>query len=128
MIDLIVILPNRCCRSGVTDAVHTRVFQTSISSRLLIQTEERGCPSTETMGLFEHGKRELLQGRCTNEHVFHDSSGLFTMYHSEPKWCNTPPLYFLTRTLITPNALLLNSSYSSVGISLNRQPIWRVGA
>ena len=46
------------------------VVQPSVPHTLLVQTEQRGRPCTETVGLLEHSQRELLQTKNTKtQHV-----------------------------------------------------------
>lgn len=67
-----------CCGYGGAGEVQTSVPHTLLVVRLLVETEKRGCPRTETVGLLEHSQRELLQTKSTNvPHVFYDSSYLF---------------------------------------------------
>lgn len=46
--------------------VQTSVPHTLLVVNLLAETEKRGCPRTETVGLLDHGQRELLQTKSTN--------------------------------------------------------------
>lgn len=71
VIHLVVVMLSGCCGYGGAGEVQTSVPHTLLVVRLLVDTEKRGCPRTETVGLLEHSQRELLQTKSTNvPHVF----------------------------------------------------------
>ncbi len=84
-----------CCGYGGAGEVQTSVPHTLMVVRLLVETEKRGCPRTETVGLLEHSQRELLQTKSTNVlHVFfmthHTYFSLQRLLYSTQGWCVSP--------------------------------------
>lgn len=65
VIHLVVVMLSGSCGCGGAGAVQTSVPNTLLVFRLLVDTEERGRPRTETMRLLEHSQQELLQTKST---------------------------------------------------------------
>lgn len=60
MIHLVVVVLSGCGRAGV---VHSAAPRAQLVVRLLVETEKRRRPRTETVGLLEHSQRELLKNQ-----------------------------------------------------------------
>ncbi len=66
VIHLEVVMLSGCCGCGVVGVVpHTLLIV-----RLLVETEKRGCPRTETVGRLEHSQWELLQIKAKMFYMF----------------------------------------------------------